>query len=265
MLLAACDNRSSFEKLGEELEATRQKVGLENTSDWAEKGFPSQEAAIDAYWDAEIAEYQRLAQEKEAADKAKALYDTQVAQSLVSPKWVPADNLPEGWGRLHSMKKGEPCNFGGFERSVLFSFRNPKNNTSYTFQFTKAPPGVGWGDSSILVINKHKVWVSSLNPNLYLTYRKSIGDFSIYLVRDDGAYYRHEALDREPYDSFQMLKFKEADYRRWSVDTSRTADDQEDTHVVCDEIKYAHLLDHKWPATEDGRTSGSKTLRELMN
>ncbi len=189
------------------------------------------------------------------------------SQSLTSPEWVPTDNLPEAWRQLHNgaPKNGGPCDFGGFEGVVLFNFQNPKNNTRYDFLYTRTPPGLDFPNKSRLVITKHKVWVSSVNPNLFLAYRKNVRDFRIYLVRDDVAYGQHLALDGKPYDGF-MLKFKETDYRRWSVDVSETDPygDEKAGRVVCDETKYAHLLDHKWHKKDGRAIILSRTLRTLM-
>ena len=267
LLLAACDNRSSYEKLADEVDAYRKTVALEATSDWAEKGFSSQEVAIDAYLDAKKAEQVRLAQEKEAAEKAKALYDAQVAQSLVSPEWVPTENFPDEWRKIRALDG--TCNFGGQEQSSIFQFQDPRKNILYSFQRIKAPPGVGWPDESEVTLFSHKVWVSSLNPNLFLSLVDSAylndgsGFFSIHMVRDGAIYGQHKMLDGKPH-GFSMQEFKEVDYSRWSVDVDQQKPwgDEETAGLVCDEIKYAHWLDYKWTVKGGGAT---KTLRELMN
>ena len=188
------------------------------------------------------------------------------SESLVSPGWVPADNLPQAWGEIRNLfeRNGGPCGFGGFEKSVMFHATNPKNNTKYIFFRAPPPAGVDWSADSIVSVSEHKVWVSALNPNLYLMFDKFTRLYHIISVRNNHTYGKHKALDGKPFDPFDNLsaKFREADYQRWSVDISATTKfgDEDESHVVCDEKSYSHLLDHKWTSPKQKLTLSLRSV-----
>jgi hypothetical protein len=186
------------------------------------------------------------------------------AKSLVSPGWVPADNLPQAWGEITNLsaKNGGPCEFGGFEKLVMFKVTAPKNNTKYSFFRAPAPAGVDWSADSMVSVSEHKVWVSALNPNLYLMFDKFTRGYAIISERDNHTYGKHLALDGKPFDPFSVAKFTVADYQRWSVDISATSKfgDEDETHTVCDEKSYSHLLDHKWTSRKQNLTLSLRSV-----
>lgn len=274
---------------------TVQKINLELTPEWERQKYDSAELyeesvkggfdnryvferakaqgiSTQAEWDA-FQEQQRLEQERKAEEErlaAEAEKQRLLAErdALTSPDWQPTDKMPKEWGRMHrtdsvAKEKGR-CFFQGPETNVMFHYTNPEKGLWYLLSNFPPPPGVSYGTMrTAVVVEMKKVWVSSKNPNLYLSI-DSNGTFGIDLIEDGFTVGQNKTLDGQPWSLAAniMTKYNAADYRRWAVDVNNSEPYQSQPNEMCPPETYANWLDVRFELK--GTRSGTATLRQIM-
>ena len=185
-------------------------------------------------------------------------------ESFTSPDWQPTEKMPEEWGRLQG--RGD-CGFSGPEAYAFFEYADPEEGRQYLFTNITPPPGVSSGTTRYAaVVDTKKVWVSSKNPNLYLSF-DDLRRFSIDLVEGDSTFGQHKTLDGQPWNSFENVgtKYNAADYRRWAVDTGRSEPYQSSgAYQMCPPESYAHWLDVRFELKKGAASIGTATLGQII-